>query len=127
MRASRLLEGVPPPRETPPESDLPEHRHGPDGRDGRPLSIASPRRPFAARDDPEHDPLLDAVSRISQDKPDVAIMRGIFVDAPRPLVAGGEPVLRDEDGSEAKVGCERVFAVEVAGHALGDANARPRV
>jgi len=115
MQASRLLEGVSPPQETLKKSELLDYQYGSENQNGNPLSIVSLCGPFTTKDNLEYDPLVDAIVQISQDKPDVVIMCGPFVDARHPLVAGGEPTVTDNDGNERKVSYEYLFATKISG------------
>mmetsp|Transcript_34652 Transcript_34652/g.73024 ORF Transcript_34652/g.73024 Transcript_34652/m.73024 type:complete len:750 (-) Transcript_34652:180-2429(-) len=114
MQASRLLEGVSPPQETLPKSELLEYQYGAEKQNGNPLSIVSLCGPFTTKENLNYDPLEDAMVQILQDKPDVVVMCGPFVDERQPLVAGGEPTIQDKDGNERKVSYEHLFAIKVS-------------
>eukprot|EP00584_Thalassiosira_punctigera_P006405 CAMPEP_0172531780 /NCGR_PEP_ID=MMETSP1067-20121228/5038_1 /TAXON_ID=265564 ORGANISM="Thalassiosira punctigera, Strain Tpunct2005C2" /NCGR_SAMPLE_ID=MMETSP1067 /ASSEMBLY_ACC=CAM_ASM_000444 /LENGTH=762 /DNA_ID=CAMNT_0013316197 /DNA_START=113 /DNA_END=2401 /DNA_ORIENTATION=- len=114
MQASRILEGAPPPGETMAKSELLEHQYGAERQDGDPVSIVSMCGPYTTKDNLEYKPLEDAIVQILQDKPDVVVMCGPFVDQRQPLIAGGEPVIQDKDGKESKVSYEHLFAARIS-------------
>eukprot|EP00581_Thalassiosira_minuscula_P019634 CAMPEP_0183723324 /NCGR_PEP_ID=MMETSP0737-20130205/14933_1 /TAXON_ID=385413 /ORGANISM="Thalassiosira miniscula, Strain CCMP1093" /LENGTH=749 /DNA_ID=CAMNT_0025953585 /DNA_START=59 /DNA_END=2308 /DNA_ORIENTATION=- len=114
LQASRLLEGVSPPVETLSRKEMLEYQYGSENQDGNPLSIVSICGPFTTKDNLEYDPLVDALMKIAEDKPDVVVMCGPFVDGRQPLVAGGEPTITDEDGNERKVSYEYLFANKIS-------------
>lgn len=114
MQASRLLEGAAPPKETMTASDLLDYHHGPKSQNGAPVSIVSLCGPFTTKDNLDYDPLEDAIVQVLQDKPDVVIMCGPFVDGRHPMVAGGEPTIPDDAGNETKVSYEYLFAKKVS-------------
>ena len=114
IQASRLLEGVPPPADKATRAELLEYHHGSERQNGSPLSIVSLCGPFTTRDNLDYDPLVEALVQIQKDRPDVVILCGPFVDGRQPLIAGGEPTVALEDGSETKVSSEKLFADKVS-------------
>lgn len=114
MQASRLLEGVTPPKETLAPSDLLDYQYGDKSQNGNPLSIVTLCGPYTTKDNLDYDPFLDAISKISESKPDVVIMCGPFVDGRHPQIAGGEPTVKDESGEERKVSYEYLFANNIS-------------
>ena len=114
MQASALLEGAAPPREAIGAGERLDYQHGSKFQDGAPMSIVSLCGPFTTKNNLDYDPLLDAITKISEDKPDVVIMCGPFVDGRHPSIAGGEPTITDGEGNEKKVSYEYLFANKIS-------------
>lgn len=114
MKASRILEGAPPPRETMSASDLLDCQYSAKGQNGNPLSIVSMCGPFTNSNNLDYEPLEDAIMKVVETKPDVVILCGPFVDGRHAQVAGGEPTILDEQGNERKVGYEELFAEKIS-------------
>ena len=116
MQVSRLIEGAAPPTETFSASELMDYHHGAKSQNGNPLSIVSLCGPFTTKDNLDYDPLVDAILKISTDKPDVVIMCGPFVDGRQPLVAGNDGVgpTIEIEGVERTVSYEYLFANKVS-------------
>ncbi len=117
LQASRLVEGAAPPLDTSPASELMGFQYGSvNGMNGMPLSIVAMSGPYTTKDSLEYDPLVDAILKIRQDKPDVVIMCGPFVDARQPLVQSERgAIILDEHGEEETATFHQVFARKVAG------------
>eukprot|EP00571_Detonula_confervacea_P012384 CAMPEP_0172302316 /NCGR_PEP_ID=MMETSP1058-20130122/4034_1 /TAXON_ID=83371 /ORGANISM="Detonula confervacea, Strain CCMP 353" /LENGTH=749 /DNA_ID=CAMNT_0013012741 /DNA_START=64 /DNA_END=2313 /DNA_ORIENTATION=- len=118
LQASRLLEGAPPPQETLTASELLDYQYGSKSQNGNPLSIVSMCGPFTTKDNLDYDPLVDAILKISADKPDVVILCGPFVDGRQPLVGGedgsGGAIVEDENGNDRTVSYEYLFATKIS-------------
>ena len=117
IQPSRIAEGLPPPADRIPAADLLRMHHAPPeegGRDGLPLSIVSIAGPFTARDNLDYEPFMDAIVKISEEKPDVVILTGPFVDRRHPKVASGAPTITDEDGTARLCSYEQLFAAQVS-------------
>jgi len=117
MQASRLMDGAAPPTELMGAEELLDYHHGAKGQDGNPLSIVSMCGPFTTKDNLDYDPLLDAVVRMMEDKPDVVILCGPFVDVRHPLIKGdngtGATVV-DDNGKRMAVSHECLFASKIS-------------
>ncbi|KAL7527113.1 hypothetical protein ACHAXR_001811 [Thalassiosira sp. AJA248-18] len=114
MQASRLLEGVPPPKETMAPSTLLDLQYGAKSQNGAPLSIVTMCGPYTTKDNLDYDPLVDAIVKVAEDKPDVVILCGPFVDARHPQIGGGRPTITDADGNERLVSYETLFATKIS-------------
>jgi len=117
LQASRLIEGAAPSLDTSLASELMEFQHGSiKGMNGMPLSIVAMSGPYTTKDNLEYDPLVDAILKISEDKPDVVIMCGPFVDVRQPLVQDERgAIILNEDGEKETATFQQVFAKKVAG------------
>lgn len=105
--AQRLCEGAPhPPNQSKAADLLRFHYHV---QDGTPLQIVTAAGPFTTADNLEYQPLVDFISYLVQQEPDVVILTGPFVDMRHTTVASGNTVV---DGSV--VPSEVLFAHRVA-------------
>lgn len=112
MVAHRICEGA---AHAPTKSTvetLLHHHH--DTQDGKPLKIINMCGPYTTSDNLDYEPLLDMLETIRNEKPDVVIMAGPFVDMRHALVINGEITLEAEDGSKVMVTHEAFFANKVA-------------
>jgi DNA polymerase alpha subunit B len=110
--ASRICEGV---AHEPATSTLKEllHFHH-DVQDGTPLKIMSACGPYTTADNLEFEPLIDFLHVVVQEKPDVVILAGPFVDMQHKAVLSGQTTLQFQDGDEIHVPYEMFFANKVA-------------
>jgi DNA polymerase alpha subunit B len=102
MRPISVIEGAPPPMPTSTKSEL---------KDAKGVKIISMAGPYTTSDNLEYAPLVDAVLKISEEKPDVVILCGPFVDARQPLV---EECIIEEDGVLKNVSHEYLFRIRIA-------------
>ena len=114
MQASRIIEGAPRDTDKTLASELLDYQYGSNRQNGLPLSIVAICGPFTTRDNLEYDPLMDAVYKISQEKPDVVIMCGPFVDTRHPLIQSGESTVTVEDGTKKNVSYEKLFEEKIS-------------
>ncbi|KAL7478144.1 hypothetical protein ACHAW6_003921, partial [Cyclotella cf. meneghiniana] len=109
IRPIKVTEGAPPPKETVAAQELMQYYQQ---ANGQPLKIVTMCGPYTTSDSLEYSPLVDAVLKISEDKPDVVILCGPFVDSRQPLVQDGPRI--EEDGVMKTVSFEYLFRVRVS-------------
>jgi len=114
MQASQLIEGLPPPSDAIPANEMFEYHHSAECQNGMPLSIVALAGPFTTSDNLDYDPLIDALVKVAENKPDVVILTGPFVDRRQPLVNSGLPVVQDEQGNCRVSSCEQLFAAQIS-------------
>lgn len=102
MRPIKVMEGVPPPKPVTTKSEL---------KQSKGVKIVTMAGPYTTSDNLEYAPLVDAVLKISEEKPDVVILTGPFVDSRQPLV---EQCVIEEDGVEKKVSHEYLFRIRIS-------------
>lgn len=115
MVAHRICEGA---AHEPLKSTVKEllHYHHDDAcQGGAPLKVMTACGPFTTSDNLEFEPLLDLISSINTDKPDVVILAGPFVDMRQPAIRSGQTTLPFQDGDETLVPFETFFANKVSG------------
>ncbi|CAB9500782.1 polymerase alpha subunit B [Seminavis robusta] len=85
-------------------------------QNGTPLKIMTVAGPYTTSDNLGYDPLFDFMSIVMQEKPDVVIMVGPFVDLRHKDIQSGEASLLFSDGSDdMTVPYEAFFANKIAG------------
>lgn len=101
--AHRICEGAPHPPTTSRAEDLLKQHY--DKQDGKPLQVAVASGPFTSSDNLEYEPLIDLVTQMSAQKPDVLVLTGPFVDMRHKAVASGRTCLtyQAEDGKPEEV------------------------
>ena len=105
--AQRLCEGAPhSPNQTKADDLLRFHYQV---QDGAPLQIVTAAGPFTTADNLDYQPLVDLISYLVEQEPDVVILTGPFVDMRHATVASGNTVV---DGSV--VPLEVLFAYKVS-------------
>lgn len=102
MRPVSVMEGAPAPKATSTKAELTESQGA---------KIVSMAGPYTTSDNLEYAPLVDAVLKISEEKPDVVILCGPFVDSRQPLV---EDCIIEEDGVMKNVSHEYLFRVRIS-------------
>lgn len=71
--------------------------------------------PYTTSSDLEYQPLYDLLGFVAEEKPDVVLMMGPFVDMRHEIVKNGEDlVLEYQDGTKAHVCYEQFFAAKIA-------------
>lgn len=112
MVAHRICEGAAP---EPVQTSVKEllHYHY-EQQQGQPLKIAAVAGPFTTSDNLEYEPLMDLLNVVKNDKPDVVILTGPFVDVRHKAVKSGQTTLQDEDGQEILVPYETFFLHKIA-------------
>jgi DNA polymerase alpha subunit B len=108
MRPVKIIEGAAPPKEKSKATELMDFHQK---QDGQPLKIIAMCGPYTTSDNLEYSPLVDAVLKISEEKPDAVILCGPFVDSRHPLV---EECTIEEDGVLKKVSHEYLFRVRIS-------------
>mmetsp|Transcript_13633 Transcript_13633/g.29618 ORF Transcript_13633/g.29618 Transcript_13633/m.29618 type:complete len:725 (+) Transcript_13633:171-2345(+) len=118
MVAQRICEGAARPSAKTSVDSLMRYHHGATDeacQDGKPLKIMAMSGPYTTSDSLDYEPLLDALNQIREDRPDVVIMTGPFVDMRQPDIASGNIFLEFEDGGgKMNVTCEALFVNKVA-------------
>eukprot|EP00804_Cyclotella_cryptica_P020766 CCRYP_016600-RA/>CCRYP_016600-RA protein AED:0.02 eAED:0.02 QI:214/1/1/1/1/1/2/151/650 len=109
IRPIKVMEGAAPPKETVAAHEVMQYYQQ---TNGQPLKIVTMCGPYTTSDSLEYSPLVDAVLQISEEKPDVVILCGPFVDCRQPLVRDG-PVI-EEDGVMKIVTFEYLFRVRIS-------------
>ena len=105
MVAQRICEGAARPSLRTSVDALMKYHHGPAdhaGQDGKALKIMAMSGPYTTSDSLDYAPLLDALTQVQQDRPDVVIMTGPFVDMRQPSISSGSILLEFEDGGKEK-------------------------
>ncbi|CAE7489375.1 POLA2, partial [Symbiodinium microadriaticum] len=120
MVAKRILEGVPRPLSQSPPSRLLEYHHSRLHQGGGALNVIVAAGPFTTTDNLDYEPLEELLRLVAEDKPDVLILIGPFVDSSQPLVAEGAATLYTRDdfgnvvyGSEHVASYEMIFVEKV--------------
>lgn len=118
MVAQRICEGAARPSLRTSVDALMKYHHGPAdhaGQDGKALKIMAMSGPYTTSDSLDYAPLLDALTQVQQDRPDVVIMTGPFVDMRQPSISSGSILLEFEDGGgKMNVTTEALFVNKVA-------------
>jgi DNA polymerase alpha subunit B len=95
------------------EEDMCKSRKEVFGKEG--LKVYAVAGPYTTSSDLEYQPLVDFMGLIAEEKPDVVLMMGPFVDMRQEIVKNGEDlVLECEDGTKTHVCYEQFFAAKVA-------------
>ena len=115
MVAHRICEGAAHEPEKSTAKDLLRYHHDDEFQGGAPLKIMSVCGPFTTSDNMEYEPLMDLVNIIQNDKPDVVILLGPFVDMNHKALRSGQTTLKFQDGEEVLVPFEAFFASKVSG------------
>eukprot|EP01041_Mallomonas_annulata_P010537 gene10537-21974_t len=98
MVARRIIEGYQSPMYTTPISDLYKYHHSEKFQFGKALNVLIASGPFTTSDNLKYEPLLDLLQLVANQKPDVLILTGPFVDISQPLLIEGDEVeLEDTD------------------------------
>jgi DNA polymerase alpha subunit B len=100
MVVKAIVEGVPKPLPMTSPSRLLEYHHSPQYQGGKPVSMFCAAGPFTPGDDLGYQPLKDLLLKVIEEKPDVLLLLGPFVDLTQPLLATGETWLADEETGE---------------------------
>jgi DNA polymerase alpha subunit B len=83
------------------------------GQEG--VKIYAVAGPYTTNNNLEYQPLTDLLGVVEEEKPDVVVMMGPFVDMKHELVKNGEDlVLEYEDGTKRHVCYEQFFAAKIA-------------
>mmetsp|Transcript_15328 Transcript_15328/g.21878 ORF Transcript_15328/g.21878 Transcript_15328/m.21878 type:complete len:530 (+) Transcript_15328:183-1772(+) len=105
--ASRICEGVPhPTQKSTPEQLLDFHYTR---QDGKALKLMVVAGPYTTPDNLNYEPLVDLLANVREEKADVVILMGPFVDERQPLVANGEMTLDTESGDQVYVTPQNLF------------------
>ena len=100
MVVKRLVEGFPLESPTTSPERLLEYHHSKIFQNGQALKVIAAAGPFATSDSLEYAPFVDLMTKIAQDKPDVVVLTGPFVDASQPLLSNGNTIIHDFDLKE---------------------------
>ena len=102
MVAKRIIEGIAKPPLTSPATKLLEYHHSTVYQGGSALNIVTAAGPFTTADNLDYQPLQDLLIKVLQDKPDVLVLVGPFVDISQPLLSTGDVRLSNavDDGNE---------------------------
>ena len=126
MVAKRILEGVPRPLPQSSPAKMLEYHHSRIHQGGGALSVVVAAGPFTTADNLDYEPLEELLRLVAEDKPDVLILVGPFVDSSQPLVAEGDSVLHRRDdlghvvyGSEHVASFEMIFVEKIIRDGLG--------
>jgi DNA polymerase alpha subunit B len=126
MVAKRILEGVPRPLPQSPPARLLEYHHSKLYQGGGATNIMVASGPFTTADNLDYEPLEELLRIVAEDKPDVLILVGPFVDASQPLIFEGDVTLHTRDelgnivyGSDHLASNEMIFVEKVIRDGLG--------
>jgi DNA polymerase alpha subunit B len=111
--AQRLCEGVALPPLESTAGDLFRFHH--EQQDGSPLRIVTAAGPFTTADNLDYQPLLDFLSLLQADAPDVVILTGPFVDLNHGAVQAGQMTVAFENDEQVTVPAEVFFCHKIAG------------
>lgn len=112
--AERIIEGAAhAPQETAASDILKFHYHN-SLQDGEPIRIITAAGPFTTSNNMDYEPWEDLMGTVLSLKPDVVILTGPFVDMRHKAVSTGETTVPFEDGTEAFVSYEVLFATKIS-------------
>lgn len=113
--ADRICEGAAHQPQTSSVKELLRFHHDDAFQGGAPLKIMATCGPYTTSDNTNYQPLLDLVTTVQEEKPDVVILSGPFVDMRHKTVRSGETALEFSDGGdEAFVSFDTFFANKVS-------------
>ena len=112
--AQRICEGAAPEPVKTTARQLLRYHHDDDYQGGAPLRIMSVCGPYTTSDNLDYQPLLDLVTVINTERPDVVLLAGPFVDLRHQAVLSGQTMLQFQDGGEVLVPYETFFANKIA-------------
>ena len=98
MIAKTIVEGLPRPLPLSTANELLEFHHSDRFQGGQPLRVIVAAGPFTTLQNLDYDPLNALMERVFNDRPDVLILLGPFVDSAHPLMKDGEILLQDDEG-----------------------------
>ena len=116
ITATKLREGAPlPPAST--SSSVLRKFYYPDGEQGKqtaPLKVISACGPFTTANSMDYQPFIDFINVVIEQKPDVVILMGPFVDVRQESVKLGQMMMED-GGLEQVVDYETIFSQYISG------------
>jgi len=115
MVAHRICEGAAQEPLKSPVKELLKYHHDDAYQGGTPLKLITACGPYTTNDNLDFEPLLDLLSNIQDEKPDVVILAGPFVSMDHPAVRSGQTTLQYQDGEEILVPFDTFFANKVSG------------
>jgi DNA polymerase alpha subunit B len=101
--AKRVISNIPQPRLQVDPNDLLKFQYSKSFQGGAPLSLVVAVGPFTTSDNLEYEPLRVLLGKMLEDKPDVLVLVGPFVDASHPSIADGLAKLVNEDTNVEKI------------------------
>lgn len=107
MVAHAICEGSAPPSPKTNTVDLLKMHH--DTQDGQPLKLLHASGPYTTSDNLDYEPLVDLMGVVKEERPDVVVLAGPFVD-----IANQDTALELDDGSKLHVTYEVFFANKIA-------------
>ena len=111
MVANRICEGAAFPAKTSPVGELMHFHHN--VQQGTPIKILSVCGPYTTCENLDYEPFIDLLNVIREEKPDVVILVGPFVDLQHTQVSAGDTMVELDDGSKMPVSFETFFANKV--------------
>lgn len=113
MVAKRIVEGsvCAHPKSLP--GELIKYHHSSKHQGGEPLKVFTAAGPFTTSDNLLYEPFEHLLGKTLQEKPDVLILIGPFVDVSQPLLAGGDVHLEDGEGNAHSASYEMVFIEKI--------------
>lgn len=115
----RVLEGFPleQPKSTP--KQLLDYHHSTRYQGGKALSVMTAAGPFTEATNLDFEPLTDLLSKLLNEKPDVLVLLGPFVDSSQDCVSRGDTEIAEEDGSGSSApSYDVVFAKQVISNGI---------
>jgi DNA polymerase alpha subunit B len=97
MIAKRIIEGAPRARPSTSPSKLLDFHHSDLYQKGKPLRVFTAAGPFTSSQNLDYAPFNDLMGKVFNERPDVLILLGPFVDIAHPLLKDGDITLNDLD------------------------------
>ena len=113
FHAKRIIEGVARPHATSPPSRLLEYHHSELFQGGQPARIIVASGPFTTMQNLDYEPFEQLLNLVFDQRPDVLILLGPFVDSSHPQMKDGDIILNDETIGEHTASYEMVFVEKV--------------
>ena len=121
MVVDRLVEGTSPQAYPNPtiSPSSPEEIVEQQNETGQGLKIYAVAGPYTTNQNLKYNPWIDLIDSILEDRPDVVILMGPFVDERQPLLKNGEEVVLEYEGGDGSpvkrhVGYETLFAAKIS-------------
>lgn len=115
LTAHRICEGAAQGTKKTTAKQLLEFHHYDQHQNGAPLKLMTVAGPYTTSDNLNYDPLYDFMMVVAQEKPDVVIMVGPFVDMRHKEIQSGNATFPLEDGSSLSLPYEALFANRISG------------
>jgi DNA polymerase alpha subunit B len=120
MVAKQVIEGIPLPLPKTPVSRVMEFQHSDQFQGGAPLKVFVAAGPYATSANLDYQPLMDILIKAANEKPDVLILHGPFVDMAHPLLGGMIEVEIPVEGKNGELRYDPATYEEVFNAQVGD-------